>query len=60
MTPQNKYLLVSGLSTLGAVGGIVTAVKRKSGFIGGVGWFFALGIAGSAIGYVAVALLDKK
>ena len=37
MKMDNKAVLVSGLSLLGAVAGIIIAVKRKSGFWGGVG-----------------------
>lgn len=60
MTPANKGLMISGLSALGSVSGIVVAIKRKSGFIGGVGWFFLLGVAGTAAGYVIASTLKDN
>jgi hypothetical protein len=55
-----KIALGSGLSLAGNVAGILLAVKRKSGFWGGVGWFLVGGLAGAAIGYVAGTVLDGK
>ncbi len=45
-------LLTGGLSTIGSVAGIVVAIKRKSGILGGIGWFFLGGFAGAAVGQV--------
>lgn len=60
VTNASKILLVtSGLSLAGGVTGILVAVHRKSGFWGGVGWFFLLGAAGTAVGYVAAAAILK-
>lgn len=47
-----SQLLQGGLVAAGNVAGILVAVKRKSGFWGGVGWFFLLGAAGGAVGLV--------
>ena len=44
-----------GLGSLGAVAGILVAVKRKSGFWGGAGWWILGGMAGSAIGWVVTS-----
>lgn len=51
-------LLTFGLSTLGSVAGIVVAVKRKSGFWGGFGWFILGGFAGVAIGEIIGSTMD--
>lgn len=55
-----KSTLAWGLGATGHVAGILLAIKRKSGFWGGVGWFFLLGFAGSATGYVIGSVLDGK
>mgnify|MGYP001618647300 CR=1 FL=1 len=57
MTKQNKKLLVTGAITVGNVAGILVAIKRKSGFLGGVGWFLLLGAAGMGVGYVAASMI---
>ena len=51
-------LLTSGLSTLGIVGGVVFAVKRKSGFWGGLGWAIVGSMAGGGIGYVISSFMN--
>ncbi len=61
MTKENKTVMVQGVAILGNVTGIIVAVKRKSGFWGGVGWFLLGGLAGAGIGFVmAAAIADKK
>jgi hypothetical protein len=50
---SKSAMLTSGLSLLGGVVGIVYAVKNKSGFWGGLGWFLIGSIGGTAIGYLA-------
>lgn len=45
----------AGLSGLGMVAGILVAVKRKSGFWGGCGWFIVGAMAGNAVGWLATA-----
>lgn len=59
---QNYYknVLGAGLGMMGNVAGIVFAVKRKSGFWGGVGWFLVFGMAGGAIGYVVGSMIDGR
>lgn len=59
---QNYYksTLSYGLGMAGNVAGIIVAVKRKSGFLGGVGWFLVLGLAGGAAGYVIGSVVDGK
>ena len=52
-TKQAK--ITAALSLLGSVAGIIVAVKRKSGFWGGVGWFIVGGMAGTAIGWLATS-----
>lgn len=51
-------LLTSGLSTLGIVGGVVFAVKRKSGFWGGLGWAIVGSMAGGGVGYVISSFMN--
>lgn len=60
MKMDNKAVLVSGLSLLGAVAGIIIAVKRKSGFWGGVGWFIVGSMGGTAVGYIAAAVIPDS
>lgn len=55
-----KYTLSQGLGLAGAVVGIIIAVKRKSGFWGGVGWFLLISTAGSASGYIIGSVLDGR
>ncbi len=55
-----KMTLSYGLGTVGCIAGIVLAVKRKSGFWGGIGWFIAGSIAGSGAGYVIGSVIDGK
>lgn len=55
-----KTMLRGGMFSLGATAGIIVAVKRKSGFWGGVGWFFVLGIAASAVGFLVGSIIDGK
>jgi len=55
-----KTTLGYGLGLAGNVAGIMIAVKRKSGFWGGVGWFLVVGLAGSAAGYVVGSIIDGK
>ena len=59
---QNKItkagLLISGCSMLGGVAGIYLAVKRKSGFWAGAGWFLLLGTAGTAVGYIVSSTIN--
>lgn len=57
MTVEKKRVLATGLAAVGNVTGIIVAVKRKSGFWGGVGWFIVGGLAGAAIGYIAAAVI---
>jgi len=45
----------AGLSMLGSVGGILVAVKRKSGFWGGLGWFIVGSMAGGAVGWIVTS-----
>lgn len=49
-----------GLSGIGLVGGIYFAVKRKSGFWGGLGWALLGSMAGSATGFFIGSFLDKS
>lgn len=62
MANENKVtkatLLTSGLSLAGSVYGVLVAIKRKSGFWGGAGWFILGGLAGTAIGYVATSFMN--
>lgn len=60
MTKSNKKMMIVGLGGLGNVAGIVIAVKRKSGFWGGVGWFLVAGMAGSMVGYVATSIIPDS
>lgn len=60
MSPANKNMLLYGLAGLGNVAGIVVAVKRKSGFLGGAGWFLLGGLAGAALGYVVVSMIPDQ
>jgi uncharacterized membrane protein YfcA len=60
MTQSQKSQLVFGLGAAGNVAGILVAIKRKSGFWRGVGWFLLLGAAGSALGYVASSMVPDK
>lgn len=56
-------MLLYGMAGLGNVAGIIVAVKRKSGFWGGAGWFLLGGLAGAALGYVAASMIpdaDEK
>ena len=55
-----KTTLSYGGAMAGNVAGVLLAIKRKSGFWGGVGWFFLLGMAGAAAGYVVGSVLDGK
>ena len=55
-----KTALGSGLGLLGGVAGVFIAIRRKSGLLGGVGWFFLIGTAGSAVGYVIGGIIDGK
>ena len=55
-----KLTLSSGLGMAGAVAGIIIAVKRKSGFWGGLGWFLLISAAGSATGYITGSVLDGR
>lgn len=57
MTKERKALMTYGLAGLGNVAGLIIAVKRKSGFWGGLGWFLLGGMAGGALGYVATSLI---
>lgn len=60
---QNNYyktMLRSALASAGGVAGIVIAVKRKSGFWGGVGWFILGGMAGGAAGLLVGTIADGK
>lgn len=57
MTVEKKSVLVFGTATAGHVAGIIVAVKRKSGFWGGVGWFIVGGMAGAALGYILAAVI---
>jgi hypothetical protein len=57
MSPEKKKVLVAGLAMAGNVAGILVAVKRKSGFWGGLGWFILGGMAGGAVGYIAAAVI---
>lgn len=58
ITPSAK--LRAGLSLLGSVAGIIVAVKRKSGFWGGLGWFIVGGMAGGAAGWIATSGTTEK
>lgn len=61
MTNERKAVLITGLAAIGNVAGIIVAVKRKSGFWGGVGWFLLGGLAGGGIGYITAAVIpDSK
>ncbi len=63
LSAKNNYyktVLQAGGGALGGIAGIIIAVKRKSGFLGGVGWFFAIGIAGGALGFLVGSLIDGK
>lgn len=55
-----KTTLRYGLGLVGAVGGILLAVHRKSGFWGGVGWWFVGSMAGGATGFVIGSIVDGK
>lgn len=55
-----KLTLSWGLGFAGNVAGVLVAIKRKSGFWGGLGWFLLLGAAGAAVGYVAGTVIDGK
>ncbi len=55
-----KWALSYGLGTVGCVAGIMLAIKRKSGFWGGVGWFIVGSMAGSGVGYVIGSVIDGK
>lgn len=57
MTVEKKQVLVFGTATAGNVAGVIVAIKRKSGFWGGVGWFIVGGMAGAAIGYILSAVI---
>ncbi len=46
-----RLQLTYGIGAVGAIIGIVIAVKRKSGFWGGVGWWAGISTAGCAVGY---------
>lgn len=54
-TITKQVKIRAGLSLLGSVAGIVVAVKRKSGFWGGLGWFIVGGMAGTAVGWIATS-----
>lgn len=60
MDDSRKMLLIGATTTAGNVAGILLAVKRKSGFWGGVGWFLVGGMAGWAIGATAAAFIPSK
>ena len=63
LNAKNNYYKTTlgwGLGAAGNVAGILVAIKRKSGFWRGVGWFFLLGFAGSATGLVIGSVLDGK
>jgi hypothetical protein len=49
-------ILTGALSTLGSAAGIVIAIKRKSGFGYGFGYFFLGGLIGYGIGATILAL----
>jgi hypothetical protein len=55
-----KTTLAYGLGIAGNVAGILIAIKRKSGFLGGVGWFLLIGAAGTAAGFIAGSVLDGR
>lgn len=60
MTKQSKTMLATGIGIAGNVTGILIAVKRKSGFWGGVGWFALGGLAGAALGYIVYSMLPDS
>lgn len=59
MTKENKQVMIWGLAALGHAAGIIVAVKRKSGFWGGVGWFIVGGMVGGGLGYVITAMTNS-
>ena len=60
MTADNKKVMLSGFALAGNVSGIILAVKRKSGFWGGVGWFLLGGMAGAAVGFLVTSIIPGE
>lgn len=60
MTADNKRVMLSGFALAGNVSGIALAVKRKSGFWGGVGWFLLGGMAGAAVGFLITSVIPGE
>lgn len=63
MTKNNKLAVTYASAGLGNAAGIFIAIKRKSGFWGGVGWFLLGGFTGLMVAGFVVSMIptdDEK
>jgi len=53
-------MLIYGLGAVGNAAGIITAIKRKSGFWGGLGLFIVGGMLMGGVGYVIASVIPDS